>query len=179
MPIHAQARRLILLLAALTALVAAAGAGLMLAPAAHASSAQNRVRAFTPAAELPAKGQASGSACSRPGSSATNAQIASGFCVAAEEGGGFISRLGARLADETGAVGRYGNLGNLAGRADETLADVIRSRGGGASQINQLQTGYGELTLGEISDLAASGNREAIRAIKMAKQAGSQGKGGY
>ena len=37
---------------------------------------------------------------------------------------------------------------------------------------------YGEHTLGELSDLAASGDREAVRAIKMAKQAGSQGKGG-
>jgi hypothetical protein len=75
-------------------------------------------------------------------------------------------------------VGRYGNLGRLAERADETAADVIRSRGGGASQVNQLQTGYGHRTLGELSDLAARGDREAIKAIKMAKQAGSQGKGG-
>jgi hypothetical protein len=86
--------------------------------------------------------------------------------------------LWARLADETGAIGKYGNLGNLASRADEKLADVIRSRGGGASQVRQLQTGYGELTLGELSDLAAAGDRDAIAAIKMAKQAGSQGKGG-
>jgi RHS repeat-associated protein len=94
------------------------------------------------------------------------------------KGSGALDRLAVRLADEIGAVGRYGNLGNLASRADETLADVIRSRGGGASQLRQLQTGYGERTLGEISDLAASGDREAVRAIKMAKQAGSQGKGG-
>jgi hypothetical protein len=98
--------------------------------------------------------------------------------LAAEDGGGILSRLGVRLADETGALGRYGNLGKLADRADETVADVIRSRGGGASQVNQLQTGYGELTLGELSDLAAQGDREAVKAIKMAKQAGSQGKGG-
>lgn len=97
---------------------------------------------------------------------------------AAEAGGGFLSRLGVRLADETGALGRYGNLGKLADRADEKVADVIRSRGGGASQVNQLQTGYGELTLGELSDLAAQGDREAVKAIKMAKQAGSRGKGG-
>jgi RHS repeat-associated protein len=93
-------------------------------------------------------------------------------------GGNLLSRIGTRLADETGAIGRYGNLGNLAERADETVADVIRSRGGGASQVNQLQTGYGQLTLGEISDLAAQGDPEAVRAIKMVKQAGSQGKGG-
>jgi RHS repeat-associated protein len=82
------------------------------------------------------------------------------------------------ISDETGAVGRYGNLGNLAGQAEDTVADVIRSRGGGASQVNQLQSGYGELTLGEVSELAASGDREAEAALKMVKQAGSQGKGG-
>jgi len=92
--------------------------------------------------------------------------------------GGTLDRLAVRLADETGAIGRYGNLGNLSSRADETVADVIRSRGGGASQVRQLQTGHGELTLGEISELAASGDRQAVRTLKMVKQAGSPGKGG-
>ena len=61
----------------------------------------------------------------------------------AAKAGGKLDRLAVRLADETGAIGRYGNLGKLADRADETAADVIRSRGGGASQIKQLQTGTG------------------------------------
>jgi YD repeat-containing protein len=42
--------------------------------------------------------------------------------------------------------------------SNETVADVIRSRGGGASQVNQLQTGYSERTLGEMSELAAKGD---------------------
>ncbi len=92
--------------------------------------------------------------------------------------GGILRRIATRLADETGTIGRYGNLGNLAERADETVADVIRSRGGGASQINELQSGYGQLTLGEISDLTARGDPEAAKALKMVKQAGTQGKGG-
>lgn len=96
----------------------------------------------------------------------------------AGRGSSALDRLTVRLADETGAVGKYGNLGTLANRADETLADVIRSRGGGASQVKQLQSGYGELTLRGLSERASSGDREAARAIKMAKQAGSQGKGG-
>jgi RHS repeat-associated protein len=69
-------------------------------------------------------------------------------------------------------------LGNLAGRADDTLADVIRTRGGGAGQINQLQSGYGQLTLRKVAELAARGDAQAVKALKMAKQAGSQGKGG-
>ena len=66
--------------------------------------------------------------------------------LAADANWGVLGRL---ISDETGAIGRYGNLGNLAGRADDTVTDVIRSRGGGASQVNQLQSGYGQLTLGE------------------------------
>jgi hypothetical protein len=84
-----------------------------------------------------------------------------------EQGACFVVALAPGLADETGAVGRYGNLSNLTDREDETLADVIRSRRSGASQIRQLQTGHGELTLGELSNIADSGDREAIRAIKM------------
>lgn len=92
--------------------------------------------------------------------------------------GGASRWRGAVGSGDAGAVGRYANLGSLAKRADESLAEVIRSRGGGASQLRQLQTGYGEMKLGELSRMAAAGDREAIRAIKMAKQAGSQGKGG-
>ena len=95
-----------------------------------------------------------------------------------EGGDGFLARLGVRRRDETGARGRYGNLVRLSNRLDEKLADVIKSRGGGAQQLRQLQTGYGELTMRELSEMAARGDREAVRAIKMAKQAGTQGKGG-
>jgi hypothetical protein len=79
------AHRLVLLLAALTALVLTAAAGVALTPAAHAAGAQNRVGAFTPAAPTLAGLATAQSPCSRPGSVASTAQIASGFCVAAEE----------------------------------------------------------------------------------------------
>lgn len=69
-------------------------------------------------------------------------------------------------------------LGNLAGDADKTAADMIRARGGGASQVNQLQTGYGQMTLRDLAHSAVGGDAEAEKAIKMIKQAGSQGKGG-
>ncbi len=69
-------------------------------------------------------------------------------------------------------------LGNLSNQSDKTAAQAIKARGGGASQVNQLQTGYGQMTLGELATRAAQGDPEAIKAIKMVKQAGSQGKGG-
>jgi hypothetical protein len=55
---------------------------------------------------------------------------------------------------------------------------MIRQRGGGASQINQLATEYKTMTLRDLSHLATRGDREAEKAIKMVKQAGTQGKGG-
>lgn len=69
-------------------------------------------------------------------------------------------------------------LGGLAGRADETVSSVIKSRGGGASQVNQLETGYGEMKLGDVAQRAADGDPRAVKALKMVKQAGTQGKGG-
>ena len=81
----------------------------------------------------------------------------------------------------------HASAGELAGILDQLAVRsgrIIRSRwpprsrGGGASQVNQLQSDYGQLTLGEVSDLAARGDPQAIKAIKMAKQAGPQGKGG-
>lgn len=69
-------------------------------------------------------------------------------------------------------------IGNLAGSADVSAADMIRLRGGGASQINQLATEYKTMTLRDLAHLAVRGDREAEKAIKMVKQAGTQGKGG-
>jgi hypothetical protein len=79
------ARRLILLLAALTALVLTAIAGVALAPAAHAAGAQNRVGAFIPRTQSLTRPAALESSCSRPGLSTSTAGIAAGFCVATEE----------------------------------------------------------------------------------------------
>ncbi|HEY2043946.1 MAG TPA: RHS repeat-associated core domain-containing protein [Jatrophihabitans sp.] len=69
-------------------------------------------------------------------------------------------------------------LGKLADQSNSSAADVIRSRGGGASQVNQLQSGYGQLSLGDLATRAAAGDKQAVKALKMIKQAGSQGKGG-
>jgi hypothetical protein len=80
-----RARQLLVLLAALMAVALAAGAGLAVAPAAHASGAQNRVRASTPAAQLLARATTSRSACSRPGFTVSAVGLASGFCVATED----------------------------------------------------------------------------------------------
>jgi len=62
-------------------------------------------------------------------------------------------------------------IGDLLDLKDVTVADAIRERGAGASQIRQLQTGYEEKTVGEIANLAAQGDKEANKALKMVKQA--------
>ncbi|MDM8519440.1 hypothetical protein QUF64_05280 [Anaerolineales bacterium HSG6] len=41
----------------------------------------------------------------------------------------------------------------------------------GQGQVNELQTGYGELTVGELANMAGAGDLQADRAIKMIKQA--------
>lgn len=69
-------------------------------------------------------------------------------------------------------------LGNLADDADKTVSEMIKLRGGGAGQVAQLETGYGQLTLREIARRAVGGDPQAIKALKMIKQAGTQGKGG-
>ncbi len=73
------AHRLVLLLAALTALVLTAAAGVALTPATHASSAQNRVRAFTEATPTLIRAAAVESSCTRPDSIAGSVQITAGF----------------------------------------------------------------------------------------------------
>jgi hypothetical protein len=67
-PRHApRARRLTFLLAALTALLLAGFAGATTPLALHGLGAQDRVGAFTPAAQLLARPTASQSSCSRTG----------------------------------------------------------------------------------------------------------------
>jgi hypothetical protein len=43
--------------------------------------------------------------------------------------------------------------------------------------VNAPQIGTGKSRLGELAQIAAAGDRQAIRTIKMIKQAVSQGKG--
>ena len=62
-------------------------------------------------------------------------------------------------------------LGNLVNLKDNIIADAIRERGGGQSQVNQLQTDYQTLTVGELANLASEGDEDAKTAIKILKQA--------
>ena len=77
-------RRLLLLLAALTVLALTGLAGIATA-AASGVGAQNRVRAFDETAPSLIGIRATESPCSRPSLIGSTAEVASGFCVAAEE----------------------------------------------------------------------------------------------
>jgi hypothetical protein len=62
-------------------------------------------------------------------------------------------------------------LGNLVNLKEQMIADAIQERGGGQGQINQLQSDYQNLSVGELANLAASGDMEAETVIKILKQA--------
>jgi hypothetical protein len=85
-----RARRLVLLLAALTALLLTGCAGVTTTSGPTGVGGQNRVWAFTPAAQLLAPQTTSQSSCLRPGFTASAIGTASGFCVAAEEAGAVV-----------------------------------------------------------------------------------------
>ena len=65
-------------------------------------------------------------------------------------------------------------IGNLAKLKDTKASDAIKKRGGGQGQVNQLESGMGDMTVGEIANSAAKGNRAAETAMKIIKQAGSK-----
>jgi hypothetical protein len=117
------ARRLVVLLAALTALVLAGCVGLAIAPAAHASGTQNRVWAFTPAAQPDTGPSTSQSSCLRPGFTASAIETASGFCVAAEEG---LDIAGANFAQTTYGEA-FSSGGRFAGQSIDDVAGALRS----------------------------------------------------
>lgn len=60
-------------------------------------------------------------------------------------------------------------LGNLASRADEKVADVIRSRGGNASNVGEAGP-WAQKTLAETAKAATGGDKTAETAIKIAKR---------
>lgn len=62
-------------------------------------------------------------------------------------------------------------LGALVNLKDVVIADAIRQRGGGQSQIAQLRTDYQTQKVGELANLAAEGDADAETAIKILKQA--------
>lgn len=71
--------------------------------------------------------------------------------------------------------GSQKKLGSLIEFKDKTAAEAIILRGGGQSQIKQLQSGYDQLTIGELANRAAQGDLAAETAIKIVKQARKKG----
>ncbi|QYX31511.1 hypothetical protein [Sphaerospermopsis torques-reginae] len=67
--------------------------------------------------------------------------------------------------------GSMKKLGNLVNIKDDIIADAIRERGGGQGQVNQLRSNYQNLRVGELANLAATGDPDAETAIKILKQA--------
>jgi RHS repeat-associated protein len=65
-------------------------------------------------------------------------------------------------------------LGNLVGRAGETVREVILSRGGNASNVNQAGH-WADRTMQEAAHAAVNGDSAAETAIKIAKQAARKG----
>jgi hypothetical protein len=61
-------------------------------------------------------------------------------------------------------------LGGLAKRADEKVADVIRSRGGTAANVREAGP-WAQKTLAETAKAAVKGDSTAVKAIKIAKDA--------
>ncbi len=61
-------------------------------------------------------------------------------------------------------------LGALADLADQTVAEVIRARGGVAANVREAGP-WAEKTLGETARAAVGGDRTAATAIKIAKDA--------
>ena len=119
-------RRLAVLLATLTALVLTGCASVTTTSGPTGVGVQNRVRAFTPAAQLPAPPTTSQSSCSRPGFTVSAVGMASGFCVAAEDaGGGSVFWSGsseARAAAEQFATENGGQTFEMTARGQELEA---------------------------------------------------------
>ena len=61
-------------------------------------------------------------------------------------------------------------LGNLAGHADQAVAEMITRRGGNAANVRQAGPWAGR-TLGETAEAAVQGDGTAETAIKIVKQA--------
>jgi hypothetical protein len=66
-------------------------------------------------------------------------------------------------------------LGNLVDQADRIVADVIRDRGGTASNVREAGH-WSTQSLGEVAAAAAGGEPGAVKAIKVVKDARRLGK---
>ena len=58
---------------------------------------------------------------------------------------------------------------NLEHLKDETVSQAIRQRGGGAGQVNQVDTSYQKMKVSEVANRAAQGDSLAETALKMIK----------
>ena len=65
-------------------------------------------------------------------------------------------------------------LGTIAPLAENTVAQAIRLRGGGASQVNEIATYLQHMKLSEVAQRAANGDAQAVKALKMVKQAATK-----
>jgi hypothetical protein len=65
-------------------------------------------------------------------------------------------------------------LGNLANHEDNSVAEMIRQRGGNAANVRQAGP-WATKTLGETAEAAVQGDSAAATAIKIVKQAGRLG----
>ncbi len=62
-------------------------------------------------------------------------------------------------------------LGGLAPLAETKAASAVRLRGGGAAQVGEIATYLQQMQLGDVARAAAGGDREAVKAIKIVKDA--------
>jgi len=83
----------------------------------------------------------------------------------------FVGRDGVLVHNCKLTKGGKSKIGNLINLKDVKASDAIKQRGGGASQINRLETGYENKTVGELANMAAAGDAEAETAMKIIKQA--------
>jgi hypothetical protein len=83
----------------------------------------------------------------------------------------FVGESGVLVHNCKLTKGGKSKIGNLINLKDVKASDAIKQRGGGASQINRLQTGYENKTVGELANLAAAGDAGAETAMKIIKQA--------
>ena len=153
-----RARRLVVLLAALTALLLTGCAGVSSTSGSTGVGAQNRVGAFTPVAQLLAPATSSQSSCMRLGFTVSAAGLASGFCVAAEEGAGSADALaGEGETVYPGARGRVGSVGAFVdANRSRTLANPRDALG--LPNVNS-----GEyLTIGPVKDWTGVAGRRAL-----------------
>lgn len=61
-------------------------------------------------------------------------------------------------------------LGRLVDLVDQTVAEVIRARGGNAANVREAGP-WAHKTLGETAEAGVQGDKTAIKAIKIAKDA--------